>query len=214
MDSTVVASNQFLHSSSGKRIEDVHTPPQRPRIVSFEEAKRLLAIMKRMDVKFNIADNPPVYREDAERDAEENTKNCAAMALDHYNATTEGPKYELVEAIYANGIIHVGLWYHVSFTAKSISTGADADTSPNHFFAEIAYHLIGEGDFIFCCIVDPNSPDTIDGCGSCSPNVKMYHPKAGFQIGNWPYNEDIEIHVDNYYDASVPMERRVKFCYQ
>ncbi|KAL6519791.1 hypothetical protein OROMI_032685 [Orobanche minor] len=98
--------------------------------------------------------NPPIYKEDVERAGEEQTKEYVAMALDHYNATTEGPKYELVEAIGVNGIVHIGLWYHVCFIAKPVSVATDA--SPKHFFAEIAYHL---GNAISCRIMDLNSPD-------------------------------------------------------
>ncbi|KAL6522871.1 hypothetical protein OROHE_016718 [Orobanche hederae] len=72
------------------------------RVVTLEEARRLMKIgPKRSSGKGD--NNPPIYKEDVERAGEEQTKDYVAMALDHYNATTEGPKYELVEAIGVNG---------------------------------------------------------------------------------------------------------------
>ncbi|KAL6554750.1 hypothetical protein OROHE_007489 [Orobanche hederae] len=172
-------------------------------VVTLEEARRLMKIgPERRSSK--VDNNPPIYIEDVERAGEEQTKEYVAMALDHYNATTEGPKYELVEAVGVDSIVHIGLWYHVCFIAKPVSTATDA--SPKHFFAEIAYHL---GNAISCRIMDLNSSDTIHGCGECAPNAKMYHPRGGFQVGDWPYREPVPIH-EGYYDASVPMERRIK----
>ncbi|KAL6581765.1 hypothetical protein OROMI_005779 [Orobanche minor] len=53
--------------------------------------------------------DPPIYKEDVEKAGKEQTKKLVPMALEHYNATTGGPKYELVEAIGSNGIVSVEL---------------------------------------------------------------------------------------------------------